>query len=200
MPDYHRLRSPGGTYFFTVNLLDRRSDLLMRHIDALRAAVYVTRAARPFRIDAWVVLPDHLHCLWTLPPGDDDYSNRWKAIKIRFVQHLPAREPRSDTRARRASAASGNGVSGNTSSVTRRTMHTMQITSISIPSNIAGRGRCRNGRIPRSIAGSRRVSIHRTGRMTGQWTISRPENRRAEAEGVPPDDLMKNKHLAGMSW
>ena len=89
MPDYRRLRIPGGTYFFTLNLLERRSDLLVRHIDALRAAVRRTRRERPFRIDAWVVLPEHLHCVLTLPEGDDDFSNRIKAIKIRFVRALP---------------------------------------------------------------------------------------------------------------
>lgn len=98
MPDYRRFRIAGGTYFFTVNLLDRSSDLLIRHIDALRQAVRATRSVRPFHIDAWVVLPEHLHCMWTLPPGDDDFSNRWKAIKIRFVQSLPREESRSATR------------------------------------------------------------------------------------------------------
>lgn len=69
------------TYFFTVNLLERRRDTLVRHVEALREAVRVTRRERPFHIDAWVVLPDHMHCVWTLPAGDDDFSNRWKAIK-----------------------------------------------------------------------------------------------------------------------
>lgn len=77
MPDYRRFRVPGGTYFFAVNLLERRQDLLVRHIDDLRDAVRATKGQRPFHIDAWVVLPDHLHCVWTLPPGDDDFSNRW---------------------------------------------------------------------------------------------------------------------------
>lgn len=63
MPDYRRYRVPGGTYLFTVNLLKRGSDLLVRHIDALREAVRLTRQQRPFHIDAWVVLPDHLHCV-----------------------------------------------------------------------------------------------------------------------------------------
>jgi putative transposase len=98
MPDYRRVWVPGGTYFFTVNLLERRLDTLVRHIDALREAVRVTRRQRPFHIDAWVVLPDHLHCVWTLPPGDDYFSNRWKAIKIRFVQALPQTERRSKDR------------------------------------------------------------------------------------------------------
>ena len=84
MPDYRRNRVPGGTFFFTVNLLDRRSNLLVRHIDALRAAVRRVRAGAPFDIDAWVVLPDHMHCLWTLPQGDADFSSRWRAIKIAF--------------------------------------------------------------------------------------------------------------------
>ncbi|MGH8547584.1 MAG: REP-associated tyrosine transposase [Methylococcales bacterium] len=101
MSDYRRYRVPGGTFFFTVNLLERRQDLLVRHIDALREAVRVTRRQRPFRIDAWVVLPDHLHCVWTLPPGDDDFSNRWKAIKIRFVQAIPPTERRSKVRVTR---------------------------------------------------------------------------------------------------
>jgi putative transposase len=98
MPDYRRFRVPGGTYFFTVNLLERRLDLLVRHIDDLREAVRATKRERPFHIDAWVVLPDHMHTVWTLPPGDDDFSNRWKAIKIRFVQKLPRTERRSNVR------------------------------------------------------------------------------------------------------
>lgn len=72
MPNYRRYRVPGGTYFFTVNLLERKQDLLVRHIDDLREAVRATKSERPFHIDAWVVLPDHMHTVWTLPPGDDD--------------------------------------------------------------------------------------------------------------------------------
>lgn len=101
MPDYRRCRVPGGTYFFTVNLLERRRDLLVRHVEALRSAVRETRKRMPFHIDAWVVLPDHLHCVWTLPPGDVDFSNRWKAIKIRFARAIPATERRSAVRAAR---------------------------------------------------------------------------------------------------
>ena len=98
MPDYRRCRVPGGTYFFTVNLLERRQDTLVRHVDRLREAVRRTRLERPFHIDVWVVLPDHLHCVWTLPPGDDDFSNRLKAIKIRVVRGLPRTERRSPVR------------------------------------------------------------------------------------------------------
>jgi len=63
MPDYRRTRVPGGTFFFTVNLRDRCSDLLVAKIDLLRGAARRVRARASFRIDAWVVLPDHLHCL-----------------------------------------------------------------------------------------------------------------------------------------
>ncbi len=61
MPDYRRNRVTGGTFFFTVNLIDRRSNLLVANIDALRDAVRRVRARTPFHIDAWVVLPDHMH-------------------------------------------------------------------------------------------------------------------------------------------
>ena len=57
MPDYRRNRVPGGTYFFTVNLLERRSRLLVEHIDHLREAVRMVRKNKPFHIDCWVVLP-----------------------------------------------------------------------------------------------------------------------------------------------
>jgi putative transposase len=101
MPDYRRNRVAGGTYFFTVNLLDRRADLLIARIDALRAAVRAVRARSPFHIDAGVVLPDHMHCLWTLPDGDADFPARWRAIKVAFAKSLPPIEPRSPVRLRR---------------------------------------------------------------------------------------------------
>ena len=89
MPDYRRNRVPGATYFFTVNPRDRRSGLLVREIDALREAVRDVRRQSPFRIDAWVVLPDHMHCLWTLPAGDSDFPDRWRRIKAAFSKLLP---------------------------------------------------------------------------------------------------------------
>lgn len=101
MEVYAGLSEVSGTgryVFFTVNLLERKLDLLVRHINDLREAVRATKRERPFHIDAWVVLPDHMHCVWTLPVGDDDFSNRWKAIKIRFVQALPRTERRSKVR------------------------------------------------------------------------------------------------------
>jgi putative transposase len=98
MKTYRRNRVPGGTYFFTVNAQDRQSQILVDHIDLLREAVRVVKAKRPFHIDAWVVLPDHLHAIWTLPEGDTDYSGRWKAIKIAFAKSIEATEYRSSVR------------------------------------------------------------------------------------------------------
>jgi putative transposase len=79
---------PGGTYFFTVALTDRKRDWLVRHINLLRLAFRRAKRERPFTIDAIVVLPEHLHCVWTLPPGDADYSHRWRLIKARFSKDL----------------------------------------------------------------------------------------------------------------
>lgn len=86
VPDYRRNRVAGGTYFFTVALRDRSSSLLVTEVGVLRAAVREVMRARPFHVDAWVALPEHVHCVWTLPAGDDDYSWRWAGIKRRFSQ------------------------------------------------------------------------------------------------------------------
>ena len=74
MSQYLRPKRPGATVFFTVGLAQRGSDVLVQEIAALREAVRATRAERPFAIDAWVVLPDHMHCVWTLPAGDSGYG------------------------------------------------------------------------------------------------------------------------------
>jgi putative transposase len=92
MPNYRRAFVPGGCWFFTVNLLERRKTLLVDRIDALRAAVAKTRERYPFAIDAVVVLPDHIHAVWTLPPGDADFSLRWRLIKQRFAREVPKHE------------------------------------------------------------------------------------------------------------
>ena len=88
MSQYRRLRLPGSSLFFTVSLAQRGSSLLTEEIERLRLAVAQTRRERPFTIDAMVVLPDHLHCVWTLPPGDSDYATRWGAVKSRFTRLL----------------------------------------------------------------------------------------------------------------
>jgi len=85
MPNYRRPSLPGATVFFTVGLADRGASTLVDQVDHLRSAVSETRVERPFEIVSWVVLPDHMHCIWTLPPGDADFSTRWGAIKSRFA-------------------------------------------------------------------------------------------------------------------
>jgi putative transposase len=90
MVNYRRNRVAGASYFFTLTLRDRRADTLTRHIDLLRAALAEVRRARPFAIEAVVVLPEHLHLLCTLPEGDDDYPSRLRAFKTRFVRLLAA--------------------------------------------------------------------------------------------------------------
>jgi putative transposase len=98
MPNYRRAFVPGGCWFFTLNLLQRQQTLLVDHIDVLRNAVAATRRTYPFVIDAMVVLPDHLHAVWTLPPDDADFSVRWRLVKSRFAKSLPRQEPLSTVR------------------------------------------------------------------------------------------------------
>ena len=84
MSRYRRVRIPGGTYFFTVVTARRRPWLgTAAGRAALAAALRAVRADQPFETDAIVLLPDHLHCVWTLPPGDTDYARRWRRIKQR---------------------------------------------------------------------------------------------------------------------
>src|SRR5581483_6024243 len=92
MPRYIRSFVPGGTFFFTVVLLDRRQGFLVDRIETLREAFAAVREKRPFTIDAAVVLPDHLHCIWTLPLGDANFSGRWHAIKAAFSRSMPKGE------------------------------------------------------------------------------------------------------------
>ena len=98
MVQYRRARVGGGTYFFTVALEDRRASLLTDHVDLLREAVRSVHAARPFKLDAMVVMPEHLHAIWVLPEDDADYATRWQLIKTQFTRalrgagvHLPVR-------------------------------------------------------------------------------------------------------------
>jgi len=86
MPDYRRYFVEGGTYFFTVVTAGRKpllNDPQARYL--LGRAMRQERDTRPFETVAIVLLPDHLHAIWTLPPGDKDYSARWQAIKATFT-------------------------------------------------------------------------------------------------------------------
>ena len=101
MSRYLRPRLLGCPIFFTVALAARGGAMMVDHVHLLRALVAQTRAERPFGIDAWVVLPEHMHCVWTLPPVDADYPLRWRLIKTFFCRGLPSDEYRSLTRLRR---------------------------------------------------------------------------------------------------
>ncbi len=98
MSNYRRYRVEGGCYFFTLVLANRQSHLLIENIDSLRQAFREVMNAHPFKIDAAVILPEHLHCILTLPINDDNYSMRWRQIKSAFSRKLPSIEQRSSSR------------------------------------------------------------------------------------------------------
>ena len=99
MTGYRRNFVIGGSFFFTVNLAERRLRLLTEYIDELRAAFRETRHGHPFTIEAMVVLPDHLHAVWTMPDGDADFATRWRLIKTGFSRRVPIGERISESRA-----------------------------------------------------------------------------------------------------
>jgi len=89
---YRRAGVIGGTYFFTVNLHDRQSSLLLEQVELLRKSVRHVQRSHPFNIIAMVVLPEHLHAIWQLPDEDKDYSLRWSLIKSHFSRSIPKHE------------------------------------------------------------------------------------------------------------
>ncbi|UWQ96484.1 transposase [Rhodobacteraceae bacterium M385] len=91
MPKYRRPNIQHLPIFFTVCLANRGSSALLDHIDLLRDSVRRTKEGRPFDVLAWVVLPDHMHCVWKLPETDSNYSQRWGQIKARFTRDLRRR-------------------------------------------------------------------------------------------------------------
>ena len=95
MSSYRNNRVPGHTYLFTVRLFDPDSALLTEHISAFGEAIRLARTKRPFHIDAWVVLHNHSHAIWTLPPGDHDCASRWRAVKIAFSKAVRKAAPGS---------------------------------------------------------------------------------------------------------
>ena len=102
MTAYRRFYIPGATWFFTVNTAERRgNDLLIQKIDLLREAFRYVKNKRPFNMNAVVIMPDHLHCIWTLPAGDADFSKRWNLLKGRFSRSLKKGERISESRHKR---------------------------------------------------------------------------------------------------
>lgn len=98
MSCYRRIRIPGATYFFTVNLAQGGTTLLVDHIDDLRIVYAAMMREAPVFSDAMVVLPDHIHAIWTMPSGDSDYSDRWRRIKARFTRRIGNRFARSGSK------------------------------------------------------------------------------------------------------
>ena len=102
MTNYRRLNVQGASWFFTVNLAERYGNhLLVDHIDLLRNAFMYIKRKRAFHMDAVVVMPDHLHCIWTLPPGDADFSTRWSLLKSHFSRAIDKGESISPGRVKR---------------------------------------------------------------------------------------------------
>ena len=91
MSRYIRSNIAGGTFFFTVTLQDRRARWLTDYADDLRQCVTDVRNRHSFEVDAMVVMPDHLHALWTLPVDDDNFATRWMLVKQAFTKRLRAR-------------------------------------------------------------------------------------------------------------
>ncbi len=97
MTHYRRATAAGGTYFFTVVTYRWQRFLCDDDVRvALRESIQQARSNHPFVIDAWVLLPDHMHCVWTLPPADADFSIRWSAIKRGLTRRVGARLHRAD--------------------------------------------------------------------------------------------------------
>ena len=102
MTNYRRSHVAGASYFFTVNCSMRHDNqLLVEQVDLLRTVFHKVKTEHPFHVDAIVILPDHLHCIWTLPPGDANYKTRWALIKAGFSRQLPVEENRSLSRVKR---------------------------------------------------------------------------------------------------
>ena len=101
MPHFIRANTPGATFFFTLTLQDRSARTLVDHVAELRTCMAEVMARHPFTIDAIVVLPEHLHAIWTLPGNDPDFSTRWMLLKQCFTRRLGLDDQLSDKAARR---------------------------------------------------------------------------------------------------
>ncbi len=102
MTDYRRIYIPGASWFFTVNLLQRRNNhLLIENVDLLRESFRYVQKRKPYTMPGVVILPNHLHCIWTLQADDADYSVRWRLLKAHFSRALPKDERVSKSRLKR---------------------------------------------------------------------------------------------------
>jgi putative transposase len=92
----------GGCYFFTLVTFMREKILTREdNVQLLRDGIRRVKRVHPFHIDAFVLLPDHLHCIWTLPAGDADFSLRWRLIKSDFTRRCKDRSRHAPLGSRR---------------------------------------------------------------------------------------------------
>jgi putative transposase len=96
---YRRANAAGAAYFFTVNLADRSAQTLVQHINDLKKVMQKVKAAHPYALIAQAVMPEHLHAIWRLPPGDADFPMRWSLIKAGFSRHIAKTENVAESRA-----------------------------------------------------------------------------------------------------
>jgi putative transposase len=127
MRSYRRVLAPNATYFFTINLQNRKSDLLVRKIDVLRSVLINIQRRHPFYIDAIVILPDHCHIMMTLPEGETNYSTRISLIKSTFSRKISLTETISQFRKKKRERVFGNVDTGNTPSKIHKIMSIMLI-------------------------------------------------------------------------
>ena len=137
MSHYRRADAQGATYFFTVVTYRRQQILCEAPLrTALSGAIKDVQTRHPFIIDAWVLLPDHLHCLWTLPQGDADFALRWSLIKRKVsvvcAEHYKRLEWLTASKKNTVNRRCGNAVIGNIKSGMREILTVMRITSITI--------------------------------------------------------------------
>lgn len=152
MSHYRRANTAGATYFFTVVSYRRQTilcDELIRH--ALRDAIAEVRTRRPFSVDARVLLPDHLHCIWTLPPDDADFAARWSLVKRRVSVACGERYRRAEwltpSKRKHRGRHCGNAATGNTSFGQKLITRDLSIIFITIRSSMACAARRKHGRI-----------------------------------------------------
>ena len=168
MSDYRRYFVAGATYFFTV-VTDRRAALFADSAARRLLGSVLRRSAMhsPVRVVAIVLLPDHLHCLWNLPPGDCDYSSRWRWLKGEFTSRWlelgGIEQPRGSSRVSERRRASGSVVSGSTRSAMKPIWNAMPITSTTIPFATSSSQARAIGPGPAFIAGCDKATIQSIG-------------------------------------
>src|SRR5262249_24387829 len=167
------------------NLLDRRSSLLTDQIEALREATRRAHERHPFHIDAFVVLPDHIHAIWTLPEGDADFSMRWRLIKIVFSKSIPKTERLSKVRRARGERGIWQ---RRFSGLTRTTAVTLNIAT-SIPSSTDLSRAYAIGRSRRFTATWRPACFRKTGRASSRRSVNSARRQWRNKAIAPYDKL-----------